>query len=684
MLHSQIARTMMKPLFSILAVSVCIAQSLPLSAQDKSGGKDVTPLEVQQKFYKWGKEEREDRSLQARLAHPSSQWLNRFTNPIDGFVILPSGERFVGKLVVHNRLTVEAERGRSTDPNADVIPDVSISHDGKTDKFELAAVAAFGAQFTTSDWTPKKKSKDLADSYHPGFVQLDNDVRNEGLVALSSSQEGVGDLRTFDRVYFAADASSPVEIYLTPRFGKPGVPNVLEAGQKGGNEASYHLLRGSLIDQGAWIARLERDPKKLQAESLMPADVLFHNGAVLKGRLGLQTGKSQQSAYLIDEDQDLLYLAAGPGIKVVNATEKSVTQQFVVLSGEFVNNQEATARFDKNESLHPGRIVLATGEEMVGRISLRRAQNMVKSYRIPLGAYFLPNADKALLSYFTPDQVEYLEEEAAGATTRYAPLENAFVPQDEYLAGLESSKSRIKTRNLQVGYVMLEDGTRLNGRIAQRNGAIVVVDASSRFKKYHPNDKGLSHFVQTIDGTERRFIPLQGGIRAFSGGVMEFVEVFGADKDFSYYRNPNPTHLKKFATKLAKGVINTATTAGRVVAANAAAKQEVRASLEGSDKGVGDVAGAVVAGAQAQQKVLEATEGIVEVGDEGGLYHKEWVVVNNTTKEKSVIYSGNDSQELTRLLSLCPKYRTLDQRDAKRLTNVGSLEAAVHFLNSCR
>jgi hypothetical protein len=598
-------------------------------------------------------------------------------------VILPSGERLVGKLVIHNRLTVEAEKGRSTDPKADVIPDVSITHDGKTDKFELASIAAFGARFTPSDWTPRKKGKDLADAFHPGFVQLDNDVRNEGLVALSSRPEET-DLRTFDRVYFAADATSPVEIYLTPRSGKSGVPNAVEAGQKGGAEASYQLLRGGLIDQGAWIARLERDPKRLQVEGLMPAEVLFHSGAVLKGRLAMQTGKAKQSAYLIDEDQDLLALAAAPGIKVINATGNGVTQQYVVLNGEYVNNQDAIARFEKNESLHPGRIVLANGDSLVGRVSLRRAVNMVKSYRIPLGAYFVPNGDNALLSYFTPDQVEYVEEDAEGATTRYAPLENSFVPQAEYLAGLEASKSRTKTRNLHAGYVMLEDGTRLNGRIAQRSGGIVMVDEGKRFKRYRPSDKGLSHFAQTIDGTERRFIPLQAGIRAFSGGGMEFVEVFGADKDFSYYRNPNPTHLKKFATALAKGAINTATTAGRVATANAAAKQEVRASLEGSEKGAGDVASAVVAGAEAQQKVMETTEGMVVVGDEGGLYHKEWVVVNNATKEKTVVYSGNDSQELTRLLSACAKYRTLEPREAKRLTNVGNLEAAVQFLNSCR
>jgi hypothetical protein len=672
---------MMKPAFAVLVAGICAAQTLPLAAQDKSRGKDITPLEVQEKFYKWGKEELEDKSLKARMAPASTRWQNRYTSPINGFVILPSGDRLVGTMTLHNRLTVEAEKGNSTDPNADVIADITLSHGGKTDTFALAAVAAFGAQFTPADWTPPKKSKELADAFHPGFIQLDNDVRSEGLVALSSGLQGVGALRTFDRVYYAANASSPVEIYLTPGFGRAGVPNVVEAGQKGATEASYQLLRGGLIDQGAWISQLERDPKKLQAEGLIPGEILFANGAVLKGRLALQSGKTKTSAYLIDEDQDLLYIAAASGIKVVNATEKGVAQKFVVLSGEFVNNQDAIDRFTKNESLNPGKVVLATGQELVGRVSLKRAVNMVKSYRIPLGVYFLPSSEPALLSYYSPGDVEYLEETAEGATTRYAPLENSFVPQDKYLAGLESGNSRTKTRNLHAGYVMLEDGTKLPGRIAQQSSGFVHVDAGSRFKKYRPTDKSVSWFVQTIDGVERRFIPLQGGMRAFSDPAMEFVEVFGADKDFSYYRNPNPTHLKKFATKLVKGTINTATDVGRVAAANAAAKEQVRASAQSSP---GDVVGAVVAGAQAQQGVLEKTEGMVVVSDEGGLYHKEWVVVNNATKEKTVIYSGNDSDELGRLLSKCAKFSVLGQREAKRLTGVGNLEDAVKFLNSCR
>jgi hypothetical protein len=674
----------MNPALSILAVSICVAQSLPLLAQDRSRGKDITPLEIQEKFYKWGKEEREDKSLKARMSAASSQWINRSTNPINGFVILPSGERFVGTLSIRNRLTVDASNGRGTDPNADVIADISITHDGKTDKFELAAVAAYGALFTTADWMPVKKSKDLADSFNPGFVQLDNDVRLEGLVALTSSDVVGTALRTFDRLYFAANASTPVEIYLTPRSGKTGVPNVIEAGQKGRAEAEYHLLAGGLIDQNAWIAQLEREPKKLQSESLMPGEVVFDNGAALKGRLGLQTGKSKTSAYLIDEDGDLLQVSARSRIKVIKATENGVAQQFVLLNGEFVNNQEAIKRFEKDESLHPGKIMLATGTEMVGMVSLRRARNMVKSYRIPLGAYFLPKTDQPLLSYYSPDQVEFVEEEAEGTTTRYAPLDSTLVSQDKYLAGLESSNSRNKTRNLQAGYIMLEDGTKLSGRITQRSGGIVFVDAAGRFKKYRPSEKGLSFYVQTIDGVERRFIPLQGGVHAFSGPDMEFVEVFGADKAFSWYRNPNPTHLKGFATKLVKGVINTTTDVGRVTLANAAAKEEVRKSLANSEKGAGDVANAVVAGAQAQQGVLEKTEGLVAVSDEGGLYHKEWVVVNNATKEKTVIYSGNDSQQLTRLLSQCPKYATLESRVAKRMTSVANIEEAVSLLNNCR
>ena len=60
----------MKPALWMLTAGICLTHTLPLSAQDRARGKDLTPPEVQETSWKWSKEEREDKSLKARMAKP--------------------------------------------------------------------------------------------------------------------------------------------------------------------------------------------------------------------------------------------------------------------------------------------------------------------------------------------------------------------------------------------------------------------------------------------------------------------------------------------------------------------------------------------------------------------------------------------------------------------------------------
>lgn len=671
----------MKNVSSLITILV-LAISTNLFAQTKPKfKKDITPLEVREEVYKWGKGELEDKSFSGRMAAAADRWLNRYLEPIDGFVILKMGDKINGKMVIHNRYNDATSHLAIGSTQGTVIKSISIDND----KYAYQEIAVYGAQFKVSDWTPAKKSKIPADQYHPGYVQLEDGTIREGMVALTTSKMEYAGFRYYNKIYFAADQTADVEVFYCPEVDGTGIPKITEAGQTvAGKPIRYTLLRGSLIDQDSWITKITGNAKKMWVEELASGELEFQNGVKLNGKFAIHSAKKKTFVYLVDDDNDLYYLSAkNKGIKVLTINQAGGQSHYVMLDDNFVNNHEVKAKFEKNKSIHSGLIQLSNGGLKEGKISLKRAVNVVKSYRIPIGVYFIPSGTNSLVELFYPEDIDYLQEVVDGNSTKYVPLEERFVKYEEYLSSLEEKKSNEPTKNLHNGYIVFDDGRKIEGRIAQTNKSIVVVSKESSFEKYNAYTPGLSFFIQTIDASDRKFIPMDHGIRAFSGAGKEFVEVLHPDGAFSYYRNSNPTHLKKFATKLAKGAINTVTDVGRGALATAAAKQQIKSNLDNSDKSFGDVMDATAQGAATQAQVLQKTEGMVEVGDEGGIYHKEWIIVNNNTQEKIIVYEKNADELIGGLLEGCNQFGSLEKSEIRKLKNINNLDQTIQFLNNC-
>lgn len=638
---------------------------------------------------KWGKAEKESKGALGGLMKTTSYadtWFNRYTEPAQGFIILRSGERLAGKIVVHHRYN-EASKYTAKDQTGKIIPypggvdviaDVKLFQGGEATAYKGDSVAAYGATFRIADWVPDKKLAQTADNFNPGTIKLEDGTLRTGMVALATARGSYKDLRYFQMVCFAADPSAEVEIYSGEDAANAVLPKVSEASQdSGGKSIKYLLYRGALIDQAAWIARIESDPKGMDAEPAVPGELALKNESVLKGRFALAAGKKKTWSYFIDENNDLFYISSAVPFKVLQLTVAGQPERYVVLDGRIVRNRETIAELEEDKELHEGRVALLDGKVIEGRVSFKRIYNLIKSYRLPIGVYVVPSGANSLVEEYDADDVDYVEEVDKGKRVKFMPLDGILVSVDDYLKSLEGRKD--ETRSLQSGFIAFKDGRKLEGRVFRERSAVVFVSKDNKLDRIKAQTEELAYFVMKIAGTERKFIPQQHGIKAFSGPGYDFVEVMEPSGVYSYCVNTKPTHLKKGITNLVKGTMNTVGDVGQVALANEVAKQQIRSDMEAG----ADVGTAVVSGAQAQKETLEKTQGMVQVGDEGGIYHKEWIVMNNKTGEQLVVFKDNYTDEMKALLAQCISYTSLEKKELRRLTDLDYLGDAVKFLNGC-
>lgn len=89
------------------------------------------------------------------------------------------------------------------------------------------------------------------------------------------------------------------------------------------------------------------------------------------------------------------------------------------------------------------------------------------------------------------------------------------------------------------------------------------------------------------------------------------------------------------------------------------------------------------AGKQSFDNTIKLTDGIVEAGEEGGIFFKEWVILDNTTGQQYIVFKRYDKEQLSLLLSGCPSYATLDEKESRKLRKLESLEGTINYLNDC-
>jgi hypothetical protein len=224
---------------------------------------------------------------------------------------------------------------------------------------------------------------------------------------------------------------------------------------------------------------------------------------------------------------------------------------------------------------------------------------------------------------------------------------------------------------------------------------IIFKDASGKFTEHTPQTiSGFSYInkgrevIYTV--IENAFLPEQ-----FHG------------KTFQVYLNPNPTSINEFATSLVKGAMSVGTSA----AATAAIKKDQKDNnYESNMDSVIRVSSteqlielrdnlASLAGYSSAQEAIDNTDneslrtnlsaleftiqGRQASSTPGGILNEEWIILNQSTGEKTIVYKSKYKEQIDVLLMGCDKYLELTKGAQNDLQKWDNLVQAVKLIDSC-
>mgnify|MGYP001799515832 CR=1 FL=1 len=318
-----------------------------------------------------------------------------------------------------------------------------------------------------------------------------------------------------------------------------------------------------------------------------------------------------------------------------------------------------------------GYVILKNGTRLDGVIKLKRKDDVLSNYEVK-----------------TPASKKKIKGEI-NEVARYGYTVSEESVQQENLAKL-SSRYFSGTVNGQNGQVSLIP---IQGKFYTEE--ILFKDSSGKLTRYSAGQ--VDGFSMVRDGTKLRYIAIEGAfvVQAFKGNT------------FQLYRNPNPTTVNKFATNLVK----TGVSAGTNAAAQAAVKKDAK------DKGYITNMDSVIAvstkedlmklrdelvklgGYQSSQQLMDNSDNESlknnvsalelaiagkEVGEtEGGIYNKEWIILNQNTGEKTVIYKSDYKQLIEPLLKGCYDYLAKSKSEQNPYSRWNNLQQTMRLLDGC-
>ncbi|TRX58203.1 hypothetical protein FNH22_14160 [Fulvivirga sp. M361] len=237
------------------------------------------------------------------------------------------------------------------------------------------------------------------------------------------------------------------------------------------------------------------------------------------------------------------------------------------------------------------------------------------------------------------------------------------------------------SKNFHPGYIILKDGQKKTGKIASRKRDVKESDGTKVYgpigvKYVGENDEVIeyrgktftvSYYMQNIGGEEQHYLNVYG----------TYIRVFNPRGRFSYYRNSRPTHVREGTTNLVKGVAESA----QQELAESAAKGAAKRSFERSMKNGEDLGTAIGNATVNAQKAANEIQGAVNFDDAGGLYFKEYFIVDNKHNTQNLVYKKNIKEVLNTLLEGCG----LDEKIVNKSSKIKELEEVMAFLeeNAC-
>jgi hypothetical protein len=412
----------------------------------------------------------------------------------------------------------------------------------------------------------------------------------------------------------------------------------------------------------------------------------------------------------------------------------------------------------------PGFVVLKSGKRMEGKISLIGSAAVVKEVEFQGDGKYLTFPAGSLQAYGLIAANPDASNSAMGAPMNDSP-ESMYEWRNMVVMGKE-----ITSTTPRAGYVVLRTGARHEGELKLRKKAGILEDIEVKTatgkEKFEPTE--VARYGYTVSEAEvvqstlakevKRAFP--GSITTASGkttgevtllrepGVRNFDRIIfkGPDgnlaehtpatitgfsytnkgeeqdytvmenvfvpedfngKTFQLYRNPNPTSINEFATRLAKTAISAGTTATATAVVKADQKRNdyvsnmdsvLRVSTTEQLIDLRDKLAALSGFETAQEAIdksdnesLKANLSALELAIQGrqavstpeGILNVEWVILNKLTREKTIVYKSKYKDQIDVLLMGCDKYLELTKPMQSDLQKWDSLAKTVAFLDGC-
>ena len=208
-------------------------------------------------------------------------------------------------------------------------------------------------------------------------------------------------------------------------------------------------------------------------------------------------------------------------------------------------------------------------------------------------------------------------------------------------------------KNFHPGRIYFENGKEKVGKVAAKMREATEIDGSKwhgpagvqyanerdEVSVYRADKSDVIYFIQTINGKDYHYIRVG----------RQYISVGNPTGRFSYFRNPNPTHVREGTTNFVKSSIEQVGQEIAEEAAEAAAEKSLKESLKrGEDLGT-SIGNATVAAMNTANEVNE----LFAPDDDGAIYFEEYYIVDNEKLTRSVIYKKNVDDVLYALLEGC-------------------------------
>ncbi|MCB0481171.1 MAG: hypothetical protein KDC83_07045 [Flavobacteriales bacterium] len=649
------------------------------SLQGQTRGRDYTPAVVQSKYYKWGGQKKEWSGI---IPPPvERRWYSKYTSAMPGYVVLKSGEKIKGSIVIRKRwneaskIKVVDEKGtkRPHPDGVSVIEDVQVNSNGSSKTYRTLDLRMWGCDFKKSEWSPKKKSKIPAQTFNRGKITLTSGDEFEGFICLTPIPKS--DLPQYDVIYFAKNESEPVDIYLAwqldelyQNFKPKKSPEIMV------NYVPYISGRKYMIQETEWIEQLLSAPKKIDYRESGTGEMTLKSKEVLKGMFFFAKDRYVREFFYLSDENRLVHFSSIASVAKIVSTLDGKTEHYFEIDNILENSKDFLAKLEKKDNLLEGTIFMLDGSKLEGRIGLRRNENLVKSYRTIFGYYYFTDGDEPEMTEFTADDpIDYVFAMVDGVVMKYVSDGGIYVKFSELLENITSKESKDPTKVLQPGFIRFKDEVKKSGFILQANKSFyywVSLD-KKEIERYRTNDPSVNYIVQQVGEERRKFTEKDG----------KWIEIFQPYETYCYYRNPSPTHKKAIASALTNVALKQITKAAQAQLADEGAQAVAQANYNSS----GNAVKSAQAGAQFSNDTKEAADQIIQQLDDNPLelYYLEWVIVNRKTGKEFIVFQKNDVEILSVMLQTCSTYMSMDDKEQKKLLSYKNIDEAVRVLNSC-